>query len=410
MKRIGAITFLLLMSINYVYAQKPTQKIRGNVYDAETMEKLPGANIILQGSDYGAISEMDGYFQIDMVEVGRYNLQVSFIGYEPLVIPELLLGSGKELVLNVALKRSILVHKDIIVKADIHKDRPVNSMSSVSARTFSVEEARRYAGALDDPGRMAGNFAGVSPVAAHQNAIVVRGNAPKGLLWILEGVDIPAPSHFSGSNITGGGGLTIFSSQLLANSDFYTGAFPTEFSNASAGVFDIKLRNGNNERYEYAFQVGVQGIEMAAEGPIKDGSGSSFLLNYRYSTMALIFPLLPEVKDANELPVYQDLSFKIHIPTRKAGHFSIWGVGGLSESSMKGYDAVERWIYPENRKNMQFSYDMGVMGIGHILPLAAKSHIRTNIAISAGIHQYREDARLSETTPSELHPLFSIES
>jgi hypothetical protein len=257
---------------------------------------------------------------------------------------------------------------------------------------------------------MAGNFAGVTPVAVHQNAIVIRGNAPKGLLWRLEGVEIPVPSHFSGANIAGGGGLTMFSSQLLANSDFYTGAFPAEYGNATAGVFDMKLRHGNNQKHEYAFQAGVQGIEAAAEGPFSSRNNSSFIVNYRYSTMALIFPLLPEVKDANELPIYQDLSFKIHMPTAKAGQFSIWGVGGLSKTSMKGHNEVDKWIYPENRKKMNFKYNMGVMGLTHTKGLSAKAHLKTSVALNAGQHKYNEKARLNEDSPSELHPLFAVEN
>jgi len=378
------------------------------VYDAITKETLPFANVILINANKGVITDLNGHFLLEKVEVGRYNLQVSFVGYEPVVIPELLVGSGKEVILDVPLEQSMSELREVVVT--IRKDRPVNSMASVSARTFSVEEARRYAGTLDDPGRMAGNFAGVTPVAAHQNAIVVRGNAPKGLLWRLEGVDIPVPSHFSGSNITGGGGLTMFSSQLLSNSDFYTGAFPAEFGNATAGVFDMRLRNGNSQRNEYAFQLGIQGIEAATEGPIKKELGSSFLVNYRYSTMALIFPLLPEVRGANELPTYQDLSFKIHMPTRKAGQFSIWGIGGLSESSMKGSNDVDKWIYAENKGKMKFNYNMGVVGITHSQGLSSKTHLRTTIALNAGQHKYKEESRLYEEQSSVLYPLFYVES
>ncbi len=203
---------------------------------------------------------------------------------------------------------------EVVVRSSFRKDRPINSMAVISARTFSVEEARQYAGSMDDPGRMAGYFAGVTTAGINVNAIVVRGNASKGLLWRFEGVDIPVPGHFSGSNVAGGGGLTMFSSQLLANSDFYTGGFPAEFGNATAGVFDMRLRNGNNRKYEFAAQAGVQGIEAAAEGPLNKSGNGSFLVNYRYSTMALVCDFFPETREGAEVPVYQDLSFKINLP------------------------------------------------------------------------------------------------
>ena len=115
--------------------------------------------------------------------------------------------------------------------------------------------------------------------------------------------------------------VNLISSQLLSNSDFFTSAFPAEYGNALAGVFDIKLRTGNNENREYAFQAGLLGIDFAAEGPFIKGKEASFLFNYRYSTFGLMvdMSLLP----TEQIPRYQDLSFKINLPTKKAGLFSL---------------------------------------------------------------------------------------
>jgi hypothetical protein len=149
MNRSVLILTLTIASSIICFAQKPTQTIRGVVYDAKTKETLPGANVVLIGENRGTTSDIDGNFILEKIEVGRYNLQVSFMGYEPVIIPELLVGSGREVVLDVALEQSVSELSE--VEVSIRKDRPINSMASVSARTFSVEEARRYAGALDDP-------------------------------------------------------------------------------------------------------------------------------------------------------------------------------------------------------------------------------------------------------------------
>ncbi len=404
--------FLVLMMAPFmvlkISAQKPTQNIRGVVMDSKTRDSLPGATILLLGEDEATISDTEGNFLLENIPVGRYYLQVSYVGYESVIIPELLINSGDEVILDIEMETAFAELEEVVVKPRVRKDRSVNSMATVSARTFSVEEAMRYAGALDDPGRMAGNFAGVTSAGVHVNAIVVRGNAPKGLSWRLEGVDIPVPSHFSGSNVAGGGGLTMFSSQMLTNSDFFTGAFPAEYGNATAGVFDMKMRNGNTHNNEYAFQVGVQGIEAAAEGPFKKEGSGSYLLNYRYSTMALIFPLLPEVRDANELPVYQDLAFKIHLPSKKAGNFSLWGMGGLSHTKMDGYDDAEKWVYAENRAKMRFHYNMGVAGIRHSKRLSDNTYLRSTIAISGREHAYDEKSRLDTSHPGQLSSLFNV--
>ncbi len=399
-----------LLITSFVHAQVPTQTVRGTVLDASTRETLPNANVVIVENNMGTVSDVDGTFEIKDVPVGRYTLKASYLGYETATIPEVVVGSGKEVVLSVELEEEFSELDEVMIKSSVRKDRPINSMATVSARTFSVEEARRYAGALDDPGRMAGNFAGVMTAGINVNAIVVRGNAPKGLLWRLEGVDIPVPSHFSGASVAGGGGLTMFSSQMLDNSDFYTGAFPAEFGNATAGVFDMKLRNGNNRQKEYAAQVGVQGVEASAEGPLKEGGESSFLFNYRYSTMALVFKFLPETSGGNEVPVYQDLSFKLNMPAGNTGTFSLWGIGGLSESTFKGYDDPDKWTYPENRERMNFEYNMGAGGVTHKKSLSEKTFLRTTLALNAGQHVYRERLRLDEDNPTKLTPLQLVDN
>lgn len=409
MKNIVILLTAIMITGTICQAQKPVQNIRGTVRDVATGETLPGANIVLEGTTMGTITDNEGCFLLAGIPVGRHNLQVLYVGYEPVVIPELLVGSGKEIFLEIDMQTTVSELGEVVVKPTLRKDRPVNGMALVSARSFSVEEANRYAGALDDPGRMAGNFAGVTTAGVNVNAIVVRGNAPKSLAWRLEGVDIPVPSHFAGSNVAGGGGLTIFSSRLLSNSDFYTGAFPAEFGNAAAGVFDMKLRNGNNRSREYAFQAGVQGIEAAAEGPFRNGGEGSYLVNYRYSTMALIFPLLPELKHSDEVPFYQDLSFKLNMPAGKAGTFSLWGIGGLSHTSMKGTDDPQDWFYPESRVRMKFHYNMGAGGITHSRSLTDRTLVRSTLALSAGQHSYHKKSRLDAETPSVLFPLYGID-
>ncbi|MGQ1891595.1 TonB-dependent receptor [Thermophagus sp. OGC60D27] len=409
MKIYFLIVFFLASGI-IIFSQNPVQTVRGSVLDATTKAPLPGANVVLEETGGGTTTNMDGQFELKGVPVGRYTLQVRFIGYEPAVIPELLVGSGKEVVVNVEMEEAVSNLKEVVISSGYRKDRPVNSMAVVSARTFSVEEARRYAGALDDPGRMAGNFSGVTTAGINNNAIVVRGNAPKGLLWRLEGVDIPVPSHFSGSNVAGGGGLTMFSGQMLANSEFYTGAFPAEYGNATAGVFDMRLRNGNNQKQEFAAQVGVQGVEAAAEGPFRKKSGGSYLFNYRYSTMALIFGFLPETREGTEIPVYQDLSFKVNMPAGDLGIFSLWGIGGLSKSTSNGFDRQDKWTYPEDREKMRFEYNMGAMGVTHKKALSENTYLNSTLAVNAGQHVYSEKIRLDANDPEVLTPKLFVEN
>jgi len=370
-------------------AQVPVQTVRGTVFERETEFPLPGATIVILNTNpqLVTISDPNGKFKIEQVPVGRYNIQISFLGYEPYIIPEIMFGSAKEVVINAGLSESVIKLDAVEVHADIKKDRPLNNMASISARMMNMDEAHRYAGGFDDPARLASSFAGVATGYMEDNSIVVRGNAPKGLLWRLEGVEIPNPNHFADMAVLGGGGITLFSSQMLTNSDFYTGAFPAEYGNVMSGVFDIKLRNGNNEQYEHAFQIGVMGVDISSEGPFVQGKNASYLFNYRYSTFGLIKYVLPD--DAN-VPVYQDLCFKINLPTAKAGTFSLWGIGGIDE--INGYAKTDssEWGTFDDRENMEGKINLGAVGFNHKITLSRKFFVESILSASANETSFDE--------------------
>lgn len=364
-----------------VVAQKSTlQTIRGEVVDRTAQIPLPGANVILLDSEplLGASTDVEGWFVLNSVPLGRHDIKVSFLGYETVVLPQVLVTSGKEILLRIELREQLLESAEVVVTAGVRKDEALNDLAFVSARTFSVEETRRYAGGLDDPARMASAFAGITTGGnIQENALIIRGNAPKGVLWRLEGVEIPNPSHFAGLSVAGGGGLTLFSSQLLANSDFFTGAFPAEYGNALAGVFDMNFRSGNRGSREHTIQAGVIGLEIASEGPFKLGSPSTYLFNYRYSTLGLILPLLP----TEDVATYQDLSFKLSFPTRTMGRFDVWGIGGIDGQSGSATDDSTKWEYETwDRVDSDLSLAVGAAGVSHDLILGQRSHLHTSFA------------------------------
>ncbi|MCB0789175.1 MAG: TonB-dependent receptor, partial [Flavobacteriales bacterium] len=216
-----------------------TQVVKGTVKDADSGLPLPGVNIVLTGSDpfLGTTTDLDGLFRLEGVPVGRQQFAVSFIGYEPLTIPNVLVTAGKEVVLDIALESSVEQLKEFEVTNTTSKDRPNNELAKVSARTFSLEEVTRYSGGRNDVARLATNFAGVSGANDSRNDIVVRGNSPTGLLWRVEGLPIGTTNHFSTLGTTGGP-VSALNTNLLRSSDFLTGAFPAEYGNANAAVFD----------------------------------------------------------------------------------------------------------------------------------------------------------------------------
>ena len=374
---------LFIFSGFALQAQEYQQNIRGTVIDKDSQMPLIGSSLQIVGSDpiIGTTTDLDGYFKLENVTVGRLNIVVNYLGYEPVVLNNVLLTTGKELVLNIEMVESSIDIKVVEVVAKQDKKRANNELASVSSRTFSVEETSRYAAGQFDPARMAQSFAGVGVGGGDglSNEIIIRGNSPKGVLWRLEGIEIPNPNHF-GNIGNSGGSISMLSSTVLSNSDFYTGAFPSEFGNALSGVFDLKMRRGNNEKREYAFMIGLLGIEAGIEGPFKKGGRGSYLLNYRYSTLDVLNSLGVNLVGDTK-PKYQDLSFKINLPTKNAGLFSIFGLGGLNEIRLTPKDSSQ-WLSSNDREGFVDRQSVGTVGLTHKYLLSDNSYMHSVATVS----------------------------
>ncbi|MBK9798473.1 MAG: TonB-dependent receptor [Bacteroidetes bacterium] len=394
MKSFKKIAVIYLVNLAFSlpsFAQTITQTIRGNVVDKISQSPLPGVIITLMNSSpiKGCSTDTDGNFKLSEVVIGKQSLRISFLGYKELVLQNLVVNSGKELVITVQLEEDIKAIQEIVVSAKVEKNKALNPMSTVSTRTFSVEETQKFAAAVNDPARMATSFAGVTQGPDGNNHISIRGNSPNGLLWRMEGVEIPNPNHFSSVG-TSGGGISILSSQLLGNSDFSTGAFAAEYGNALSGVFDLKLRKGNNEKREYTFQLGLLGVDAASEGPIKAGYEGSYLVNYRYSTLNLLSKIGVPIDDGSTN--FQDLSFNVSLPTKKAGNFSVFGFGGLSYQRTNAKKDTAKWSEDSfTQYNSNFYSNTGAVGITHTKLFNNQSYLKTILAFSGSQNASKYD-------------------
>lgn len=377
-------TLILLVTLaqfHLMFAQLTpslTQTIRGRVIDSESRISLPGANILLLNSNppVGTATDGDGNFALKNIPLGRQGIQVSYIGYKSAVIENLIVNSAQEVVVEVALTENVVQASEVVVKGRVDKSESVNKMTTVSARSFTVEETEKFAGSRGDVARMAMNYAGVAAANDQRNDIIIRGNSPSGLLWRLEDIDIPNPNHFAEGGTTGGP-VGMLNNNLLRNSDFLTSAFPAEYGNAMSGVFDLKLRNGNDSRYEFLFQSGFNGFELGAEGPISRERQSSFLVNYRYSTLQLMSNII-DMGTAG-IPKYQDMSFKLNFPV-KLGRISVFGIGGISEIAMLDSKQDEQDLYSDEGQDLYNRSRMAATGISYTRFLNEKSFFKFSLS------------------------------
>ena len=393
---------ILLVSISFnseIFSQSLTQTIRGSVIDKILKSPLPWATVIILNSDpiIGFTTDLDGNFKLSKVPIGSHTLKISFIGYKDITLPNVIVNSGKEVVLNIPIQEDIVQMDEIVIRPDAEKNKPLNDMATVSARTFSVEETRKYAAAVNDPARMVASYAGVVQTSDGNNTISIRGNSPYGLIWRMEGVDIPNPNHFSGV-ASSGGGISILSSQLLTNSDFMTGAFPAEYGNALSGIFDLNLRKGNNEKREYTVQAGFLGMDVAAEGPFSKNYKGSYLINYRYSTLSVLSSIGVPVGDA--VTNFQDLSYNFYFPTKRAGNFSLFGFGGLSDQKLAAKKDSSNWETEDDRYNFNYFSNTSAAGVKHAITLSPDTYLQSAVVLSGNDHGFNAAKLDQNYTPN----------
>jgi hypothetical protein len=393
---IGIVLAVLLALSSFAQS---TQTIRGKVVDEINNEPLPGVNVqvISTGEMLGSATDTDGNFRIDNVPVGRHTLKITYIGYEEQVIPNVLVTAGKEVILNLGLTESIRQLSEIVVVANTKDDKTAtnNELAVVSARSFNVDDTKRYAGALGDPSRMAANFAGVIGGDDSRNDIVVRGNSPTGMLWQLEGLNIPNPNHFGSLNSTGGP-VSMLNNNNLDKSDFMTSAFPAQYGNAVAGVFDIRLREGNNQKHEFVSQVGFNGFEVGAEGPFSKNNKGSYIVNYRYSTLGIFDALGIEFGTGSNIPLYQDLNFKLTFPSKNGGKWSLFGLAGKSAIDLLGseadLDGDSGDLYGNENQDLFPRYKTGIAGVSFEKSLSPKTYVKITTGISSAEESFRGDS------------------
>jgi hypothetical protein len=370
----------------------PQQIIKGRIVDLDSKMPLVGVNVVLgsEGPLTGAVTDEQGYFRFEEVPIGRHDLQCSYVGFEPQNISNFLVTSGKEQVINLEMEESVIILKEVKVLSRDYQSKPINELTVVSGRSFSAYEVENIPGSLSDISRAALSFPGVVTTNDGQNHMVIRGNSPKGLQWRLEGIELPNLNHFAevGSS---GGGVNVISNNMLASSDFLTGAFPAEYGNALSGVFDLRLRTGNNEKHEQTIQVGLIGTEVMVEGPLSKSSNTTYIAQYRYSTLKLIQKLGAKLQS---VPDFQDLSFKIYHPTEKMGVFSLFGIGGLS--------------HEEGESGYVWNSNMATVGVSNIYSFDPKTFIKSVIAFSGRNYTW-DDEYNKGTTETPFNQIWNTD-
>lgn len=360
MNRIS-LTIIFLLSVLTIEAQNLSQSVSGRVKESLSQQPIAQANVSLyRGSElaYGVVSDSLGRFLVNNIEPGRYKFIISFTGYASYE-SELLVVSGKTQQLEIFIQESQRLLDEVVVSQQM--------VSLSNTTTIPIEKALRVPANFFDPVRMLTSYPGVVAANDQANSIVVKGYSPNGILWRLQGLDIINPNHlanagtFSDKPAATGGGVNVLSAQLLDRTDFYSGTMPVQYGNALAGAMDMTLRPGASDKMQYTAQASLIGLDIAAEGPISKSKKSSFLANYRYSTVGLLSDM--GVDFGGEKINFQDFSFHLNMPGSQGGNFSAFGFGGLSAND---FNAKEESKWEEEKDRYTINYSGKVYGIGMV--------------------------------------------
>ncbi|MEL6534422.1 MAG: TonB-dependent receptor [Bacteroidota bacterium] len=359
-----------------------TQTLRGRVIDGSNQQPLIGATVKLLDTNplKGGTTDENGRYVITDIPAGRYDVEFSYVGYSTRIENGVVISTGRETQLSVTLKENRFELEEVVVSSN--QRAVLNEAALLSARTFRVEELGRIPGGIDDPARMARKFAGVSPNSSVlSNNINIRGNSSRAVLWRLEDVDVYNPNHFG---VLGGnsGTISILSQRLLSNTDFYTGAFPADYGNSIGAIFDVRFRNGNMEKRSHSAQLSFLGIDFATEGPIGKKGNTSYLLNYRYSTTGILDAFF----QLGAIPVFQDLSFKVHHITDRGGQWDLFGFGGISNISFDAVLDTAAWNdTPGANSGSRNSNVSGTVGTSYFHPMSDRTYAKFMV-IGTGIN------------------------
>ncbi|PKB15802.1 TonB-dependent receptor [Flavobacterium sp. 5] len=392
MKLISLIIILLFSLIS----SAQTGVVKGKIIDKQSEKPIAGAKISLVGNEsIEIVSDTEGNFTLSNIPIGRQNLNISFNGYENSTVSDLDVTTGKDNLLTISINEKFNVLDEIVVTSGSDKAKAINKMALVSVKQFTTEEVNRYAGGRSDVARLVSNFAGVSTGDDSRNDIVVRGNSPSGMLWRIEGMPVPSPNHFSTLGTTGGP-VSALNPNLLSNSDFLTSAFPAEYGNAIAGVFDLGFRKGNPDDYEYMISVGAYpGLEFMAEGPLGK-KGGSFVAAARYGFVGAIGLAGTEAQ-----PNYSDISFNVDFGKTKMGNFSIFGIYGVSDIDFLGIKIDEEDPFAAQDEDSFVTSQFGSFGLKHTLDIGTNSYLKTIVGYATAGNTYKNDRYYDYQTPAE---------
>ncbi|MGB0838336.1 MAG: TonB-dependent receptor [Flavobacteriaceae bacterium] len=316
-----SLTLVLILLTGFA-ATAQTGTLKGRVLNKINNEPIPFANITLTGTSIGVSSDFDGYYRIENLEPGLYNVSCSFLGFSTESVLEIQVSTVKPTTYNFYLKEEASTLSEV----EISSKKPFKKSpeSPLSKQTIGASEIYRSPGGNRDISKVLQILPGVASSASFRNDIIIRGGAPNENRFFLDGVEVPNINHFATQG-SSGGPVGMLNVNFIKQVDFYSGAFPANRGNAMSSVIDFEQISGNDEKLAGTFQLGSSDVGLTLDGPI--GEKSTFILSARRSYLQFLFAALK----LPFLPTYNDFQYKQEIKINQKNTVTIIGLGAIDD-------------------------------------------------------------------------------
>lgn len=330
-----------------------TGQLKGNVTDAQNNDPVSFANVLIEGTSIGTVSDFDGNFIITGLKPGYKKLIISFVGYKTQMSEAVLVSNNNIPFIQIVLDPNNNVLQEVVIKVDPFEKR---EEAPLSMQSIGVKEIESNPGSNRDISRVIQSFPGVGSTPAFRNDIIIRGGGPSENRFFLDDVEIPVLNHFSTQGASGGP-VGIINADFIRSVDFYSSSFPAAKYNALSGVFDFRLKDGSKDKTNFQATLGASETAFTIDGPI--GKKTSYIFSVRRSYLQLLFSAI----GLPFLPTYNDYQFKLKTDIDQKNQFTLISLGSLDQLTLN--DGIEdptpgqEYILSQIPINNQWSYTIG---------------------------------------------------
>lgn len=322
---------------SFSFAQGMKGIISGKVIDGVSKEPIPGVNVLIVGSSFGASTNIDGEFKISNLDIGNYQVRVSSVGYKTIIRPDIIVNSARPTDILFKMTTSVIELDAITVRSDYFEMDP----SEIGGVTnLSYEEIRRTPGGFEDVVRALSILPGVAQASAGRNDLIVRGGAPSENLYLVDGFVVPNINHFGSQGATGGP-LSFINLDFVRETSFSSGGFSSLYGDKLSSVLTIDLREGRKDRLGGKGTIAASQFGLNLEGPI--GEKGNFIFSARRSYLDFIF----NAAGFNFVPEYYDALTKLTYDLDQKNRISYLFISAFDNVKFNNKDSED--LYENSR-------------------------------------------------------------